>query len=330
MSPPASLQYPPQKRQRLSPADSPYTSPRMSNSQLPGDVSSQSFSQSTFGVGASGAVERDQPSTPVGGPMGPPSRPVEEKAPGIDDLSDVLYGSGIDIREEESALLNRGVRNTPISSSFVGSFEGSQSTTYDGHLFPHYSSNVPGGRDSFYGAGVFNQSPLHPDVVQQQAKDAKRERIRQVNIRRQWESSDPFLSVAAMDKKLRHQTTLSQIRMPSQAGGLPQQQTYRQDSFTLGSPNTNAVRPLGEVQTLISSECTAHDVLTLISLAARERVRTLIEDTGAVARGRRETAHGLVPPELADISVGVGKSTEALYGDPSRGNPLKRKYALPF
>lgn len=38
--------------------------------------------------------------------MGPPSRP-NDKPTDMNELSDVLLGSGVDLREEEAALMNR-------------------------------------------------------------------------------------------------------------------------------------------------------------------------------------------------------------------------------
>lgn len=40
------------------------------------------------------------------GSMGPPSRP-NDKPTDMNELSDVLLGSGVDLREEEAALMNR-------------------------------------------------------------------------------------------------------------------------------------------------------------------------------------------------------------------------------
>lgn len=40
------------------------------------------------------------------GSMGPPSRP-NDKPTDMNELTDVLLGSGVDLREEEAALMNR-------------------------------------------------------------------------------------------------------------------------------------------------------------------------------------------------------------------------------
>ena len=332
MSPPSSNQYPPNKRPRLSPAVSPHASPQLANGQLP----NLSFSPHYEGApnGTFGGTQYEMPNTPTAGSMGPPSRPVEEKAPGIDDLSDVLFGSGIDIREEETALQGRSTRpaagtlfNTQ-SALFGSTFEGAQQSFPEGFTIPQLSNNVPGRRDSFYGAGTFNQAPISPDLVHVQVDEAKRERIRAFNIRKQFELNDPFLQSRAVWLKLQRESQLAQTKLPAQGGGLPQQSTWRRDVFTLGSPKNHAVRPLGETQTAISSDGVVADALTLISLATRERIRTLIEDAGGVARGRRETAHGVVPPDLVDVSTGRGKTTGATYEDSGRANPLKRTFPL--
>ena len=117
---------PPLKRPRLSPnpqspysSQSPYNSPSPANIALPNQV----FSSPYYGVPVNGAppstntyyntINNAPPSSgppptmpnPAGS-MGPPSRP-NDKPTDMNELSDVLLGSGVDLREEEAALMNR-------------------------------------------------------------------------------------------------------------------------------------------------------------------------------------------------------------------------------
>ena len=133
---------PPAKRQRLSPnpqspysSGSPYNSPGLANITLPNQV----FSSPYYGSQANGTppsntgsfyntmnsappnnAPHDMPpsnsTTAHNGPpttmatqtgsMGPPSRP-NDKPTDMNDLVDVLSGSGVDLREEEAALTRR-------------------------------------------------------------------------------------------------------------------------------------------------------------------------------------------------------------------------------
>lgn len=107
----------PNKRQRLSPDPrSPYSSPSMSNIALPNQV----FSSPHYGVQPNGPSAyanssynnaNSPPAPPAshpaqGGTMGPPSRPADKDKPtDMNELSDVLAGSGVDLREEEANLV---------------------------------------------------------------------------------------------------------------------------------------------------------------------------------------------------------------------------------
>lgn len=119
---------PPLKRPRLSPnpqspysSQSPYNSPSLPNIGLPNQV----FSSPYYGSQVNGAPPSNNgnnyyntmanappnsapPPTMSNqaGSMGPPSRP-NDKPTDMNELSDVLLNSGVDLREEEAALMNR-------------------------------------------------------------------------------------------------------------------------------------------------------------------------------------------------------------------------------
>lgn len=80
------------------------------------------------------------------------------------------------------------------------------------------------------------------------------------------------------------------------------------------------------------------DVLTLLSLAARDRIGALLEDAAAVAKGRQTGSHGVVPAEWTDVAMGnhsepVAVSMASTGGrrnqdsaiSPSNVNPRKRE-----
>jgi len=77
------------------------------------------------------------------------------------------------------------------------------------------------------------------------------------------------------------------------------------------------------------------DQLALMSLATNLRIRALLEDAVALARGRRTGSHGTVPREWADVSAPISGSSGTMISDGAsrqgwesavspRSNPLKR------
>ncbi|KAL2036461.1 hypothetical protein N7G274_010829 [Stereocaulon virgatum] len=73
-------------------------------------------------------------------------------------------------------------------------------------------------------------------------------------------------------------------------------------------PDKNWVMKSVTSEELLDLESPYAEILALISLAAQERIRGLVEDAAALAKGRRMGSHGVVPLELAGIATGSGAS----------------------
>lgn len=342
---------PPSKRQRLSPNPPSYPAPSASNNSLP----NQMFSSPNFGAQPNGNQARlyDQTSAPSyvapsSGVMGPPLRPVDklEKPTDVNDLSDVLIGSGVDLKEEEAALLSRfndsaHLLNGVSSLSDAGTlFSPSNSSIPKPNQFDPYkhintmSQNVPGDKASFYGAGTFNQPAVSEQKLEEEAEKQRRQAVRRISERKQYHLNDPFLSggpcLQAMDKH----TQTATITIPREGlltaptGGPPTR-------VVVAGPDNHEVLKMLHGQDLLYSDRPLTDILTLLSLAAQERLRTIVEDSATLAKGRRSTSHGVVPPDLADLATGQGiaePATALLTPIDSavspKANPLKRMYPI--
>lgn len=334
----------PNKRQRLSPnAQSPYSSPSISNIALPNQV----FSSPYYGAQPNGnmASSSQNPSTHTG-TMGPPSRPTD-KPTDMNELSDVLLGSGVDLKEEEAALLGRFSHNnqhqadrsfpsglpTPFNS--FGSNVSSAATATAYHGYNVLSQNVPGDRGSFYGAGTFNQAATPYQSVEDRAEYERKWAIRRKAERRQYHLNDPFLLAGWVQRRIDKITHDKEVAVPNAGLLSSTNATGQVTEIAVTGPDGNEVLTTLKGQDLLYLDSPLVEILTLISLATSERMRALVEDAAALAKGRRIGSHGVVPADLTDLAIGAG-DFESVTALPTPGNsavspkanPLKRRPKL--
>lgn len=218
---------------------------------------------------------------PVATSMGPPSRPVD-KPTDINDLGDVLVGSGIDLREEEAAMY-RSMPEQPARP----------------YPFPrdhYYSPHVPGDRSSFYGAGTFNQAPYQSSesIIEAEKKRAvrRREEIRQYHL------NQPFLLTGNLRRRFDREKNKNHVRFDDSGLWTPRAPMAPREYHIVG-PDGNHVLRLLHQQDILQKDTTLAEILALISLATEERLRVLIEDAALLARERKSGSLGMVPPDLA-------------------------------
>jgi len=354
-SPHPGAYMPPSKRQRLSPnPQSPYTSPSITNGALPNQVFSSphygaqpnGYQARPYGDSTQGAppVQYQPPQPPQpppsAGAMGPPSRPID-KPTDVNDLSDVLAGSGVDLKEEEAALFNRF--NTPNNQANGTSFTSDASTSFGSggpngqqasnfnpySQFNTLSANAPGGKTSFYGAGTLNQAAIPIKTAEERYEEEKKRAIRRKIERRQYHLNDPFLFGAGVHARLAKTSQTEQISFPRE-GLLTSNGQKDPISLYLIGPDSNEVLTTVRGEDLLYLNSPLVDILSLISLATQERLRGIVEDSAELAKGRRVGSHGAVPPELADLAVGGGPFDPAFLPTPGNSavspmtNPLKR------
>ena len=375
-SPPQSIgsphlgNYPPAKKPRLSPnPPTAYGSPGLANINLPNqpNLPNQMYSQpvqrsqqngyntpntnnyhNTLNHGPSPPT-----STPATGAMGPPSRPSErqndraierasDKPTDMNELTDVLLGSGVDLREEDAALVRRSnvqQQNTSFNSQLTGSFN----TTGSGsppnlNLLPnidynHYSNNFPGDQASFYGAGTFNQPAVPFQSFEARAKKEREQAEHRKAERRQYHLNNPFLYTGPLQRRVEKQVRMNHLAANTSGHYRPSGNNLPVQMAVSGPDKQERIEVLTN-QHLITLDSPWVEILTLLSLAAGERIRGFVEDAAAIAKTRKIGSQGIVPADLQDLAIGVGKvETVPALPTPSNSavspttNPLKRMLA---
>ena len=257
------------------------------------------------------------------GQMGPPSRPpAAEKPMDVNDLSDVIAGSGIDLKEEEANLITYNSLKRDTSSN-----------SYD-YRNSFYSPNVPGGRDSFYGSGTFNQPASSNKTADEILAEALQKAICRKAEVKSYHLNDPFVFAANLRRRLAKQALNMQVNVPTK-GLFHAQPNAPPRQLVLQGPDKNDVLKTVTNEDLLSNESQYVEFLSLLSLAAEERVRGFVEDAAVLAKGRRNGSRGLAPPDMVDLSASK-EAPETTNGLPTPGNSavsptgssLKRMYAI--
>ncbi|KAL9034890.1 MAG: hypothetical protein Q9180_005157 [Flavoplaca navasiana] len=366
----APYNQPPNKRQRLSPnPQSPYSSPSIANISLPNQVYSQQYNgPRPYGQPGHTAYntfnpqplshqppphqqqQQQQQHMPQqthqyanqqmqqSGNMGPPSKPVDKDRPtDMNELSDVLMGSGVDLKEEEAALLNRHNQDGSFLTNGAQSFDsyGSGTTVNPAYSsYNIYSQNVPGGRDTFYGAGSFNQPAVSYQSVKDRAEVERKARVRKRAEMAQYHLNEPFLMSLRVSNLMRQKASKAHLQIRMEGLYHPQGQQEGQQLYVCGPDKHDRLVTL-KGEDLLNHDAPMVDLLSLLSLAAEERLRTIVEDAAALAKERRSSSHGVVPPQFLDIAAVNGPAAETANGLPTPGNSavspkanaLKRSYS---
>ncbi|KAF2183669.1 hypothetical protein K469DRAFT_710467 [Zopfia rhizophila CBS 207.26] len=323
---------PPAKRQRLSPnppspypspyPNSPYaTSPPNQYLSLPGTPaaaqSPQSFHQPQSYNHHNPPSDMFQRPAQGSGSMPPPKMPYSktqgdlEKAnrqdTDINNISDVLTGAGIDLRAEEDNLLPSH-RNQNQGASFGNSFNSQTSSTVSPQVSFNQWTEGSGTPGAFRGQGTLS----HPVTGKEQEVEliSKHERAaRALAEASQSPLTDPFLFANKIRQKISHRAYEHGIGVNLE--GLFDKIPDRPQNVSrtsIESPvNGESIAAL-QADSLLNKNASFVEVLTLLSLAAEERVRTVLEDAFAMSRGRQTSAQGVVPPILADIAAATGKA----------------------
>ncbi|KAI9721607.1 MAG: hypothetical protein M1828_005097 [Chrysothrix sp. TS-e1954] len=320
-SPPQQIQdplLPPAKRQRLSPpAPSPNmpkpgytrpttyaTSPNVQNFALPNNAYNSQRTPMSNGY-QSNSFNRQ----PMGPPQRPPAKPPaeqkeeQEKYMDVNDLSDLVTTSGIDLKREEELL------HASFQSS--RSFNSGQSSSGQSN-FDLLASN------SFGGIGRRGELSQQPEKTADEIIAEKHKRAaRNFNSKRQAHLDDPFLYGGSMRKRIERICSDHGVKLRLE-GLFDKRSTERPDSITGSSMNGTGQNAGGilaaRAPSILHRGSNFEGILTLLSLSANERLRGLLEDAYGLARGRQITSTGVVPAEWGDIAVsadGVTKSQPA-------------------
>lgn len=311
---PGGMGVPPaNKRQRMSPnPSSPYTPYHNSPYSSVPNTPAQSHTPLPFNQPQPPEQSFDA-SRGAPGSMGPPQRPADkqdkpekEKATDINDLSDVIGASGIDLREEENYLAQT-YQNQHQNNSFNTSFSQSPATLSPNNSFNALSSGSFGSYPAFQGAGPVNQPPVSQKTVEEELFEKHKAAARALAEKGQQELNDPFCRGNTIRHKIGRHTYEQGVKF--NVDGLYDRINKDQPQ---GVNGTQAAGPDGtgvvkaQAAALLDSNAPLTEILTLLSLATKERLRGILEDAHALSRARQLSSHGVVPPDFADIATGNG------------------------
>ena len=267
----------------------------------------------------------------MSGGMGPPARPID-KPTDINELGDVMLGSGIDLREEEAALLNSYSKGTQSRQDTTASGNAAL-LNGTGYMTPNqnfYSRNIPGDRNSFFGAGFYNQEPEPERSAEEISKETQRKVVRRRAEIHSYHLNNPFLSGGNLHKRLTKQAHGMQVSFPK-TGLLKSAPGRPPTEIGVCGPDNNTVLKVVHGEDLLGHESPLVEILVLLSLATEERIRGFVEDSATLAKGRRVGSRGVVPNDLVDLAAPHGSServttpkTPGGSAVPEKKNPLKR------
>ncbi|KAF2827872.1 hypothetical protein CC86DRAFT_347688 [Ophiobolus disseminans] len=356
MSPNMGSSIPPAKRQRLSPnppspapyqspfanssygqsqPQSPYaTSPQYSGGHLsvpvsPATQQPPSFHQPQPYQHPNGALHQPAPPSSMPPPKVPYSKAQDdeqlEKSNGrdsdVNNLSDVLSGGFVDLRAEEDMLLH-SYGNRGYGASFNSQASGSTLTPTTS--FNNWSQQA--GHGAFQGAGALAQGlTKEQHDAEFLAKHEQAARI--LNESAQQPLTDPFLAANVLRHRIakRAYDTGIQVNVDGLFDKIPEK--VPRDSIRTAQAGANGEQVVGlEAASLLNQNASLVEILSLLTLAAEERIRTLVEDAYVLSQGRQHTSNGIIPPQLVDIAV-VDKNAEAKMVAPV--NILKTPWEAP-
>ena len=302
---------PPTKKPRLSPlppnASSPYSapshspyanSPNLQHVSLP-NAYSQQRPQIPNGV---------QPSFshPMQSAMGPPQRPPEkppekeeqpERHLDINELSDLVTSSGVDLRREEEFMASTLRRDRSNQALHTGSSQApTPQTNYD--LLSQRGFGQLGNRSQWTQA-------ISQKTAEQELNEKHKAAVRAYNTRQQQHLENPFLLGNAMRLRMERIANDNGVKMPMEGlfDRVPREPQNVSGSAARGADG-NGIQTL-KAPSILNRNSPLDPILSLLSLATSERIRGLVEDSYGLARGRQTTSNGVVPPEWADLAKGL-------------------------
>lgn len=244
--------------------------------------------------------------------MPPPPRPNkeerEDRGTKVDDINDPMFGSGINLADEENYMHSF---QTNQSTSF-GSSTATPNHSFNQltQSFDFDSQRQPGGA-----FGGTMGEPQSQEEIENQMKKKRQDAARARAEREQHPMANQFLLTGALRTRMDRVCNANGVQMDVR--GLyqrlpppPSQPQYRTNVMM------NEKEGIASTEVDNRPEYTAgrgepwEQIASLIQLATGERMRGLLDDAFALARARRFGDHGRVPPDFADIAIGRGERRE--------------------
>nr|POF23999.1 hypothetical protein CFP56_54935 [Quercus suber] len=237
--------------------------------------------------------------------MPPPPRPIKEEREerlNAEDLGDSLFASGINLKDEENYMHSTFNNRHGAYDSFASN----QSTSFGSNtpsannsfnlLAQTTGSGSQGGSDGAF-AGTMGQTATEDIEVQLRRKRALAASQRNEHL--QLPLNNQFLQANCVRRRLDRSAYESGVRLPTE--GLYVRSNEAQPENSANGEQKS--RP----ESMVEQGSQFDLLLSLVNLAAGERLRGLLDEAYALARARRYGDHGRVPPDFMDIAEGEGK-----------------------
>lgn len=253
--------------------------------------------------------------------MGPPSRPFDRDIDTGHGFDEAIAGTGVNLEEEQanlmsssqpqdslSASFNFGANNNNIGMSFGSSFNGSNRTD-----------------------GLPDVSP-EPQLFGGSGQDrAEAEEDWKAGSRRQHHIVDLFLEGQDLEKKI--QQIAYEQKLSTTRDGLFYATQGRPPQRTQVVAPDGSAEVIDRGQTILSSEKGSPLVplMTLVSLACKDRITGLLDRASRLAFERRNFSMGRVPHEWQNIAAvdGVAQAGTATASS-SRAAPSLTRMIIPY
>lgn len=253
--------------------------------------------------------------------MPPPPRPNKEEREekvGVEEIGDSLFGSGINLKDEEnymhSMYNNRHTQNDSFSTNQNTSF--GSSTISPNNSFNLLTQGTSfGSQDAAHGAFAGTMGPtLSQEDIELEQRRKRELAAKNLGDRKQHHLNNQFLQCNTVRKRMDRIALKEGVTINMSGVWVKQPET----TVMTNGASTNGIaaaddRAIGvqKAESLVNQGSPFEHMVTLISLAAGERERGLLDEAYALSRARRYGDHGrVVPPEFADIAGGEGKQTE--------------------
>jgi len=254
-----------------------------------------------------------EPPKSATGSMGPPEKPKNDnKATDINSLTDIFSAAGVDLRAEEDYLSQAYNHNSqqpnPSFATSFGSTPNSSQTISPESTFAQWtqSGNASGLAQAARPVGPLSQPTISASDLQNMV-EAK---LRTHATEHSKHLRDPFLHSGALRQRISNIANKSHCRFrpegiqPAEGRSATPSVAFSQKPLPDGSSLVD-VKVDVSVRTILESSPLV-PVLALLSLAAKDRMRNVMEDAYMTSRSR--AYGGTVPPDWADIAKGTGPS----------------------
>lgn len=162
--------------------------------------------------------------------------------------------------------------------------------------------------------GTFSTSrptPAEPAA----AEDEKLRQDTAASRRTQYPLQSSFLFTAMVEDRIQKRAYDLGVRMPAQGVYRPFPGRAAGPVEVTGPDGSSVIRT---GKTLLTQNAPLGDILSLISLACEERLRSVIDHSYTIASNRRANSHGAVPLQWSDVAVTLTPPSKRADGPPNR------------